>query len=74
MGSLKDRSARIRPGVESNPDRIEIVMGMATWGRRLCDNPRLRKVSPTGKSLSWRGGCRCEMYELMAKSLDVALL
>ncbi len=46
--------ANILAGVESNPFRIEIVVGIATWGSRLSDNPRLRKVSPTGKFLD---GC-----------------
>ena len=51
VGSLNDRSATIRPGVESNPCRIEVLVVMATWGSRLRNNPRLREVSPTGKFL-----------------------
>ncbi len=56
LGSLIDQSARIRPGVESNPYRIGLLVGMATWGSRVRDNPRLREVSPTGKCLGGRGG------------------
>ena len=41
-------------GVESNPFRIEIVVGMVTWGSRVRDNPRLREVSPTGNGYSPR--------------------
>jgi len=58
----------IRQGIESNPDSI--VMGMATWGSRLRDNPTLREVSPTRKYLGGRGGCRCEPYEIAEESLD----
>ena len=46
--------ANILAGVESNPFRIEILVGIATWGSRLRDNPRLREVTPTGKFLD---GC-----------------
>jgi hypothetical protein len=43
--------ANILTGVESNPFRIEIVVGIATWGSRMRDNPRLREGSPTEKFL-----------------------
>ena len=38
--------------VESNPFRIEVILRGLTWGSRLRDNPRLREVSPTGKTHS----------------------
>ena len=37
---------------ESNPYRIEVILMGLTWGSRLRDNPRLREVSPTGKTHS----------------------
>ena len=38
--------------VESNPFRIEVILWGLTWGSRIRDNPRLREVSPTGKTHS----------------------
>jgi hypothetical protein len=38
--------------VESNPFRIEVILKGLTWGSRIRDNPRLREVTPTGKTHS----------------------
>ena len=69
-GSRNDRTALIRPGRESNPYRIGGMTGMATWGSRWRDNPRLREVSPTGKLRGGRGGCWCERCDFATESPD----
>jgi len=70
VGSHNDRSAIGRQSLESNPDRIEGLMGVSTWGSRVRDNPRLREVSPTGKFLGGRVCCCCELDELASEPRD----
>ena len=71
VGSLNDGSAIFRPGVESNPHTIGVMVGGGlTWGSRLRVNLRLREVSPAGKFSGARGVCWCELQELATESLD----